>query len=259
MQKPQYLEPQYLETDHGTRIAYHKTPVGCGQAPGVVFLGGFMSDMEGSKALALEAMCLRENRSFIRFDYAGHGQSSGKFEDGTIGLWLKDALAVIDHLAKGPQILVGSSMGGWISLLAAKVRRARVTALVGIAAAPDFTVRMWHEEFSEDQRRAILSNGFVKIPTEYGDEPYTIIKALIDDGWQNRVAHGPIHLDIPVRLIQGLADADVPWQTALTIADKITGSDVDITLVPGGDHRLSTDQDLERLMNIVQLLTKKLT
>ena len=250
---------QYLETDHGTRIAYHKIPKGAGKIPGVMFLGGFMSDMEGSKALALEAMCLRENRSFVRFDYAGHGQSSGKFEDGTIGLWLQDALAVIDHIAQGPQILVGSSMGGWISLLAAKARKPRVAALVGVAAAPDFTVRMWHEEFSEDQRQAILNNGFVKIPTDYGDEPYTITQALIENGWKNRIAHGPIHLDIPVRLIQGMEDADVPWQTALTIAEKISGGDVDIILVPGGDHRLSTDQDLERLIVTVQNLTKKLT
>ena len=195
--------PRFLETHHGTKIAYHKASKGKGGAPGVVFLGGFMSDMEGSKALALEAMCRRQNRAFVRFDYSGHGQSSGKFEDGTIGLWLRDALAVIDTLTEGPQILVGSSMGGWISLLLAKARRARVAAFVGVAAAPDFTVRMWNDEFSDSQRSDVLRDGFIKIPTDYGDEPYTITKALIDDGWQNRVAHGPIHLDIPVRLIQG--------------------------------------------------------
>jgi pimeloyl-ACP methyl ester carboxylesterase len=250
---------QFLETGHGTKIAYHRTPNGNSKGPGVVFLGGFMSDMEGSKALALETMCRRENRSFVRFDYSGHGQSGGQFTDGTIGLWLRDALAVIDNVTEGPQILVGSSMGGWISLLVAKVRRARIAGLVGIAAAPDFTVRMWNEEFSERQRSDIIRDGFVKIPTDYGDEPYTITKALIDDGWQNRVAHGPIHLDIPVRLIQGLDDADVPWQTALMIADKITGNDVDVILVPGGDHRLSSDKDLERLEDTVYLLAKKLT
>ncbi|UTW55549.1 carboxylesterase [Kordiimonas sp. SCSIO 12610] len=253
------IEPKFIRTSHGTKIAYHKTPAVRAKSPGVVFLGGFMSDMEGSKALALEAMCKAENRSFVRFDYSGHGQSSGKFEDGTIGLWLKDALAVIDELTEGPQILVGSSMGGWISLLAAKARRARVAGFIGIAAAPDFTVRMWNEEFSDDQRRAILDEGFVKIPTEYGDQPYTITKALMDDGWQNRVVHGPIHLDVPVRLIQGLEDADVPWQTALNIADKLTGDDVDIILVPGGDHRLSTDHDLERLKDQVSMIAKKLT
>ena len=251
--------PRFLETHHGTKIAYHKASKGKGGAPGVVFLGGFMSDMEGSKALALEAMCRRQNRAFVRFDYSGHGQSSGKFEDGTIGLWLRDALAVIDTLTEGPQILVGSSMGGWISLLLAKARRARVAAFVGVAAAPDFTVRMWNDEFSDSQRSDVLRDGFIKIPTDYGDEPYTITKALIDDGWQNRVAHGPIHLDIPVRLIQGLEDADVAWQTALSIADKITGNDVELTLVPGGDHRLSNNKDLERLEDAVCLLAKKLT
>lgn len=245
--------PSILRAPHGTEIAYHKTE---GHGPGVVFLGGFMSDMEGSKALALEAHCRVAGRAFVRFDYQGHGQSSGSFADGTIGLWLQDALAVIDRLTEGPQILVGSSMGGWISLLAAKARPGRIHALVGIAAAPDFTVRMWRDELTAEQRTEIEAQGKTQIPTDYGDEPYTITKDLIEDGWMNRVIHAPFHLDVPVRLIQGTADADVPWPTALTIADRLTGEDVEVILVPGGDHRLSRDIDLKRLTRVVDDLAR---
>lgn len=241
-------KPKYFDSPHGTRIAYHKSE---GTAPGVMFLGGFMSDMEGGKALALEAHCKKTGRAFIRFDYQGHGASSGAFADGTIGLWAKDALAVLDHLTQGPQVLVGSSMGGWTALLCAKARPGRVKGFVGIAAAPDFTTRMWQDELNEAQRQAISSVGLVKIPTEYGPEPYTLTKALFDDGFKNRVVHVPLHLDIPIRLIQGTADLDVPWQTALHIAEMVTSNDVDIILVPEGDHRLSDPRDLARLTRVV--------
>lgn len=237
-----------LETAHGTHIAYKKTP---GKGPGVVFLPGFMSDMEGGKATHLEAFCKQEGYAFVRFDYQGHGVSDGAFADGTIGLWAQDTIAVIDALTEGPQIVVGSSMGGWIGLLAAKARPGRVKAFVGLAAAPDFTVRMWNEEFDEATRREVLENGFMKRPCDYGDDPYIITKALIDDGWQNRVLNAPIHLDIPVRLIQGTEDPDVPWQTAQRIADRIEGNDTEVILVPGGDHRLSRDIDLKRLSRVV--------
>jgi len=247
-------QPSFLETKHGTCVAYHKTE---GASPGVVFLGGFMSDMEGGKALELEACCKRAGRAFVRFDYQGHGQSSGQFADGTIGLWLKDALAVIDRLTGGPQILVGSSMGGWIALLAAKARRARVKALVGIAAAPDFTVRHW-AELSEEDQQTILREGKLEVYSDYGPDPYVFTKALFDDGWQNRVNHGPIHLEIPVRLIQGMADPDVPWQTATEIAGNLTGDDTEVILVPNGDHRLSEPNDLERLVRVVDDLVKDL-
>ena len=239
--------PQFLSTSHGTKIAYHQTR---GISPGVVFLGGFMSDMEGGKATELEAYCKRAGRAFVRFDYQGHGQSSGEFADGTIGLWLKDALAVIDALTEGPQILVGSSMGGWIALLAAKARRARVKGLVGIAAAPDFTVRH-RAELSETDQQTILKTGRLEVYSEYGPDPYIFTRALFEDGWANRVNHGPIHLDITVRLIQGTADPDVPWQTAMSIADNLTGNDTEVILVPGGDHRLSEANDLRRLVRIV--------
>lgn len=245
-------QPSILKAAHGTEIAYHKIP---GAGPGVVFFGGFMSDMEGSKALTLEAYCREAGRAFVRFDYQGHGQSSGEFADGTIGLWAKDALEVIDKLTEGPQILVGSSMGGWIALLAAKARPGRVKALVGIAAAPDFTVRHW-AELSEDARQTILRDGRLEVPSEYGPDPYVFTKALFEDGWKSRVNHRPIHLDIPVRLIQGTEDADVPWQTAMSIADNLTGEDVEVILVPGGDHRLSRDIDLKRLVRVVDNLAR---
>lgn len=247
--------PQYLETVYGAKIAYHKHE---GKGPGVVFLGGFMSDMEGSKALALEAYCKRVGRAFVRFDYQGHGQSSGKFAEGTIGIWARDAMTVLDTLTEGPQILVGSSMGGWISMLVSRARSGRVKGFVGIAAAPDFTVRMWNEDFGDAEREEILTKGAFMRPCDYGDEPYTITKALIEDGWNNRVIAGPLKMDMPVRLIQGTEDADVPWQTAQMIADKLTSDDVEIILVPGGDHRLSSDQDLKRLIRIVDGLAAEI-
>lgn len=244
--------PSILKANDGTEIAYHQTR---GAGPGVVFLCGFMSDMEGSKALALEAYCRKASRAFVRFDYQGHGQSSGAFEDGTIGLWLQDALAVIDRITEGPQILVGSSMGGWISLLVAKARPGRVHALVGIAAAPDFTVRHW-AELSDEARHTIQTEGRLEVYSEYGPDPYVFTKALFEDGWKNRVNHRPIHLDIPVRLIQGTEDADVPWQTAMSIADNLTSEDVEIILVPGGDHRLSREIDLKRLVRVVDSFSR---
>lgn len=249
------IRPNFINTPHGSRIAYHRTP---GTSPGVVFLGGFMSDMEGGKALALEAYCAATGRAFVRFDYAGHGQSGGAFADGTIGGWAADALAVIDQLTEGPQILVGSSMGGWIALLAAKARRARVRGLVGIAAAPDFTVRHW-AELSETDQQTIMRDGKLEVYSDYGPDPYVFTKALFDDGWQNRVNNGPIHLDIPVRLIQGMADPDVPWQTATEIAGNLIGNDTEVILVPGGDHRLSEPNDLKRLVRVVDDLVKDIS
>lgn len=245
--------PSYLDTDHGTRIAYRRTT---GKGPGIVFLPGFMSDMEGGKATALEAWCQKEGRAFVRFDYQGHGVSDGKFSDGTIGLWAKDTLAVIDKLTEGPQIIVGSSMGGWISLIAATARPGRIKGLVGLAAAPDFTVRMWNEEFDETTRTEMVKKGYILRACDYGDDPYTITHALIEDGWNNHMLASPIQLNIPVRLIQGTEDADVPWQTAQRIADRIVGDDVEVILVPGGDHRLSRDLDVARLCRVVGELAK---
>ncbi|WP_374763011.1 alpha/beta fold hydrolase [Yunchengibacter salinarum] len=247
-------DPSYLETGHGTRIAYHRTP---GAGPGIVWCGGFMSDMNGGKATRLESYARAAGRAFVRFDYQGHGASSGAFADGTIGLWAKDAIAVIDRLTQGPQILVGSSMGGWIALLAALARPGRVKGMVGIAAAPDFTDRLWHDELNEADRAAIRRDGYVDRPSDYGPDPYRLTRALFEDGWRNRVAAGPIPLDIPFRLIQGTADPDVPWPLVMDWSGKLKSDDVDVILVPGGDHRLSRPQDLDRLVRVVDALARQ--
>ncbi len=248
--------PNYIETSHGTKIAYHRIPYHHiqGAGPGIVWLGGFMSDMNGSKALALEAYAKQFGQAYVRFDYMGHGLSSGEFADGTIGLWLKDALAIIDHLTSGPQILVGSSMGGWLALLAAKARPNRIKGIIGVAAAPDFTVRHWAGLSSTDQA-TIVREGRLLVPSDYGPDPYIFTHQLFLDGYKNRVMNAPLHLDFPIRLIQGMADPDVPWQTALNIANNITGDQAEAILIPNGDHRLSRDVDIARLIRVVKALS----
>ncbi|RMB12695.1 alpha/beta hydrolase [Eilatimonas milleporae] len=243
-------QPDFFDHPSGRRLAYHHTP---GATPTVVFLGGFMSDMTGSKATTLEEHCRARGQAFLRLDYSGHGASSEKFEDGTIGLWAEDAAAVIDAAvgADGPLVLVGSSMGGWVALLLARRWPLRVRGLVGIAAAPDFTERMWTHELNDDLRATILRDGFVKIPSDYGPDPYIFTRALFDDGRKNSVLTGPLPVAGPVRLLQGMQDADVPWETAVTLAEKVDSPDPALTLIPAGDHRLSTDQDLARLTRTV--------
>lgn len=233
-------------------MAYHRLD---GKCPGVVFLHGFRSDMEGGKALALESLCRDQGRAFVRFDLFGHGQSSGRVEDGTISRWADDATAVLDELTAGPQVLVGSSLGGWIALLTALRRRRRVAGLVGVAAAPDFTEDLMWESFTAAQRRALIEQGRVELPNCYEpDNPWTIPRRLIEDGRNNLLLRDTINLSCPVRLIQGQKDEDVPWRTALRIADCLAGQDVEVTLVKDGDHRLSRDQDLARLCDVVARL-----
>ncbi len=214
---------------------------------------GFMSDMTGSKALALENFARERGQAFLRFDYQGHGQSSGEFAEGTIAVWVADALAAFDQLTEGPQIIVGSSMGGWIMLLTAIARPDRVAGLVGIAAAPDFTEDLLRHELTPDQMAEIEEKGFVVVPSEYEDD-YTFTKALFDDGLSNLVLRDEIPLDCPVRLLHGLQDTSVPWQTALTVQEKLRSEDVEITLIKNGDHRLSEDEDLARLTRTVAAL-----
>ncbi|MHA1597644.1 MAG: alpha/beta fold hydrolase [Alphaproteobacteria bacterium] len=237
--------PRILTRSDGATIAYRQID---GKLPGVVFLGGFMSDMEGSKALALENHCREIGRGFLRFDYTGHGQSSGNFADGTIGAWADDAIDAIGRLTDGPQVLVGSSMGGWIMLLVALRLKERVAGLLGIAAAPDFTEDLIDRELTDDQRATMARDGFVEVACDYSDDPYTITQALIDDGREHLLLGRPIDFDGPVRLIQGIKDMDVPWRTALRIQEMLTGDDVEVTLVKDGDHRLSDAPDLARLM-----------
>jgi pimeloyl-ACP methyl ester carboxylesterase len=214
--------------------------------------------MEGTKALALEQWCREQGRAFLRFDLFGHGQSSGAVEDGTIGRWADDAEAAISQLTEGPQILVGSSLGGWISLLAALRLRSRIAGLVGIAAAPDFTEDLMWADFTDAQRRALLEKGVVEIENcSWPEKPWIIKRALIEEGRRQLLLRDAINLYCPVRLIQGQKDADVPWQTALKIADCLAGDDVEVTLVKDGDHRLSRDQDLARLVRVVARLIEQ--
>ena len=235
--------PDLLDRPDGATIAYHRL---AGKSPGVVFLGGFMSDMEGTKALALEDHCWRAGRAFLRFDPFAHGQSSGDIAEATVGRWREDAVAVLDELCTGPQVLVGSSMGGWVALLAALDRPTRLAGLVGIAAAPDATEMMW-ADFDADVRATLERDGVYHAPSDYGDGPYTIAMKLIEEGRQQLILDRPIAIDCPVRLLQGMQDPDVPWRHALRITEALTADDVVLTLVKQGDHRLSQPADIARL------------
>jgi len=243
--------PEFLAREDGERIAFCRRP---GRAPGVVFLGGFMSDMTGTKAQALDRFCAERGQAFLRFDYFGHGASSGDFKDGTVGRWKADALATLDALTEGPQVLVGSSLGGWIMLLAALARPERVKSLVGIAAAPDATEDLMWAELSEEARATILREGYVRLPSQYSPEGYIFTRALIEEGRNHLVMHSPIAITCPVRLLQGMADPDVPWRTSLALAERLAGADVEVTLVKDGDHRLSRDQDLALLVRTIEAL-----
>jgi len=236
-------------------IAYRHTP---GRGPGIVFLGGYMSDMTGTKALALEAWARRRGQAFTRFDYQGHGASSGRFEDGTVGTWAADAVAVLDAVTSGPQVLVGSSMGGWIMLLAALRRPERVAALVGIAAAPDFSEDLMWDAFDTDVRAILRRDGKWYRPSQYFDDPKPVTLRLIEEGREHLLLRGPIGFAGPVRLLHGMADPDVPWQTSLRLADALAGDDVRLTLVKDGDHRLSREPDLALLCRTVDELLETL-
>ncbi len=232
-----------LDRGDGVELAWARQE---GRCPTVVFLPGFRSDMTGDKATALAAFCAESGQAMLRLDYSGHGASGGRFEDGTIGRWTDDALAVIDRFTKGPLILVGSSMGGWIALLAALARPDRAVALIGIAAAPDFTEALMWQAMTAEQRTTLMRDGVVNRPSQYG-EPYPITRGLIEDGRTRLLLSAPIALDCPVRLLHGQDDPDVPWQLALRIAQRFTGPDVQVILVKDGDHRLSRPQDLALL------------
>jgi len=245
---PDEPAPRLLSRPDGATIAYHNRP---GKSPGVMFLGGFKSDMTGTKATALDAHCRHTGRAYTRFDYLGHGQSSGRFEDGTIGRWAEDAIAVLDHVAQGPQVLVGSSMGGWIMLLAARARPARVAGLIGIAPAPDFTAALIPERWPPERLAEAKAKGVVYLPSQYGEEPYAYTWALIEDGNRHLVLDRPIAFEGPVRLLHGMADPDVPWRHSLKLVEQLAGADVAVTFLKDGDHRLSRPQDIARLLATV--------
>ena len=244
-----------LTADDGHEIAYSHQP---GSTPGIVFCSGFNSDMQGTKAEALAHWCLADGRQFTRFDYFGHGQSTGDFVDGTIGRWRDDALAVLDEITSGPQIIVGSSMGGWIMLLLAQARPERICALVGIAAAPDFTERMRETGLTTEQLDALSARGYCDLPNCYDDgEPYRISARLLEEGMNHLLLDKPIAIQCPVRLLQGQCDEDVPWQHALAIADGLESDDVEVTLIKRGDHRLSESSDLSRLFLVIGSLLQE--
>ncbi len=241
-------QPAFLDRN-GIAIAYHHSRSrGSGaKLPGVVFLGGFMSDMEGGKTLHLEAKCRERGQQYTRLDYRGHGQSGGVFAEAGISDWAGDAAAVIEAVTSGPQILVGSSMGGWVMLLAANKFPNRVSGLVGIAPAPDFVLRM-EEALSDQQKAELAAQGYTTRPTPYSDDPYIISKRLLDDGKANLVLTGDGHSFAgPVRILHGVEDDAVPWQNSLELADKLASTDVRITYIKGGDHRLSEPNQLQML------------
>ena len=226
---------QVLESPQGRRLAYRLTP---GLGPCVVFLGGLKSDMEGTKALHLEAWAQARGRAFLRFDYSGHGQSSGAYEDGCIGDWHQDTLAVIDALTDGPIVAVGSSMGGWQALLLARARPDRIAGMVTIAAAPDFTEDGWWASFTEAEKTALAATGRVERPSDYM-EPYVITARMIEDGRRHLVLRDALDLPFPVRCLQGTADTAVSTDTALRLLGHATCADMRLTLVKDADHRFS--------------------
>jgi pimeloyl-ACP methyl ester carboxylesterase len=229
-----------------------------GRAPGLFWLGGFKSDMKGTKAEALDAWAARNARGMVRFDYSGHGASDGDFVEGTIGRWLEDSLAVFDACCRGPQVLIGSSMGGWIALLLlrelarrAEPPKAPVAGMVLIAPAVDFTEELMWKRFPAEIRREIEDRGAWMRPSAYGEEPYPITRGLIEEGRKHLLLGDMIEVGCPVRILQGVQDPDVPWRHAVDLSARFARDDVVLTLVKDGDHRLSRPEDIERLIAAV--------
>ena len=247
--------PKVLQVGAGAlsrAIAVREAP---GGSPGILWLGGFASDMKGTKAQAVATWAHANGRGCVRFDYSGHGESGGRFVDGTIGLWLEDSLAVFDALCHGPQILVGSSMGGWIALLLARALKARATngaasiaGMVLIAPAVDFTEALMWKRLPPDAKRDIEEKGVWQRPPEYDQDGYPITRALIEDGRRHLLLDGLIETGCPVRILQGVMDDSVPWQHAVEITSRLAQDDVVLTMVKDGDHRLSRPEDIERLI-----------
>lgn len=249
--------------DAARSIAVLRRPVkAAAMRPGTLWLGGYRSDMTGSKA---EAICAHQGNlggASVRFDYSGHGASGGRFRDGTISRWLEESLAVFDRFTSGPQILAGSSMGGWIALrmaqeLARRGEAGRLAGLVLIAPAPDFTIELMEPELTPAQRAALDAQGYFEEPTPYGPDPNVYTRALFEDGRANRVLDGIIEIDAPVRIVQGMADPDVPWRHALKLVEHLPSSNVELTLIRDGDHRLSRPEDIERILTAVDQVANR--
>jgi pimeloyl-ACP methyl ester carboxylesterase len=244
-------EVRHLLLPEGTSLAYRALS---GLPPTVVWLGGFSSDMTGTKATALEARCRARGRSYVRFDYRGHGASSGQFEDGSIGSWASDAGAVLEHVVEGPAVLVGSSMGGWLMLLAALSCPERIRGLVGIAAAPDFTEDLLRPRLDPRQEEELRSTGVTTLPNPYGKQPHRLSERFLEEAREHLVLRGRIGLTCPVRLLHGLRDEDVPWQTSLRLAQALESPDVTLTLLKGADHRCSDERSLGVLFRLLDEL-----
>lgn len=249
--------PVFLDAD-GTNIAVRLI---AGAVPGIVWLGGYKSDMLGTKAETLSQWAGGQGRAFLRHDYSGHGESGGAFADGTISKWLAESLAVFRHYTKGKQILVGSSMGAWIALrMVQELRKAgenRIAGLVLLAPAPDFTAELVEPVLTKAQKRDLKEKGFFEEPSDYSAEPYTYTRALIEDGRANLVMTGPIDTHCPIHILQGLADPDVPSSHALKLVSLLPADDVTLSLIPGGDHRLSRPQDLDMLVRAVDAMARQ--
>ncbi|MAK62996.1 MAG: alpha/beta hydrolase [Ponticaulis sp.] len=246
-----------LTRPDGETLAYTKLAPAANM-PTLVWLSGFKSDMSGSKALAVKDQCEGAGWGYLAFDYFGHGESSGDFAKGTITRWREDCLTAVDELSEGPLILVGSSMGGWMSLLTALARKERVVGMVLLAPAPDFTSKLMWEELSDDAKDEIMTTGRWMRPNAYG-EPYPITRELIEDGKTWNVLDGPIDLKVPVTILQGKEDPDVPWGHALKLQDALVTSDCDLHLIKDGEHRLSRESDIARLLLEVRLMVERIS
>ncbi len=262
---PEKTSPATMETidvgdgEAARRIAVRHRAARNAGSPGLVWLGGFRSDMEGTKAVELDRLAEAEGIACTRHDYSGHGASGGAFVDGTISRWLEESLAVFERFTKGPQILAGSSMGGWIALrmlqeLGRRGARDRIGGLLLLAPAPDFTVELMEPELTDAQKRDLETKGRFEEPTPYGPEPDVYTRALFEDGRKNRVLDGIIDTGCPVHIIQGMADPDVPYRHALRLVDHLPSDDVVLTLVRDGDHRLSRPEDIERMRSALENL-----
>jgi pimeloyl-ACP methyl ester carboxylesterase len=259
---PNDQEPAFIEVGEGNSVRRIAVRTRTGASPGLIWLGGFNSDMTGTKALALDAWAAAHGRACVRFDYSGHGESGGAFIDGTIGRWLEESVAVFEQFCRGPQVVIGSSMGGWMALLLAReiARRqtspasleslASLAGLVLIAPAPDFTEQLMWNGFTPEIREEIQTKGVWMRPSQYGD-PYPITRALIEEGRNHLLLGSAIDVGCPVRILQGAQDPDVPWQHAFALAHRLPSEDVVLTMIQDGDHRLSRPQDIARIIAAV--------
>lgn len=258
-QEPQMenVIPCQLSRNGNHFIAYSRNESQAKNLPEVVFLSGLRSDMLGTKACALAKFCEERGQAFTRFDYYGHGLSSGDFMEGTIGMWLEDTLDIIDRITEGPLILVGSSLGGWLMCLAALQRPERIKGMVGIAPAPDFTEELMRASFSKQQEQELKAHGLIHLPSDNEGGDYVITSHFLDEAQEHQILHYPISIHCPVHILHGTHDKDVPWKMGQRLMDKLESEDVQLTLIKNGDHRLSSPEQLEILRNAVDTMSEK--